>query len=271
MADNKIDKVSSETSSDDNSKAKTQSNQLKSAGDIEIAKLEIERERLELQKNIETSKLEIEKLKLEREKKFWNKNSGTLITASVALAAVIVTLGQVLSTWISQNKQIEMIDRQKEKELALLNEKNRKDWNLNAAKFITDNRKPLFEGSKSEKQLLANVIGTIYPPDVAASILAKLENVSLSPEEDAWRKEREKIVRPSVAESPTNNRPLKRLPQPNDGGGVDIGLGNKYVSEKTVGGCSSRLQTNIENGGVHRCFLTGQDINYCYYDCYPQY
>lgn len=35
-------------------------------------------------------------------------------------------------------------------------------------------------------------------------------------------------------------------------------------------GCPSRLGTNqLGDGIMYSCYLTGEDANYCYYDCYP--
>jgi hypothetical protein len=275
---NETNQVVAKTTLAEKSEGKTQSSHIKTADEIEVAKLEIERERLELQKAIDTSKLEFEKLKLEREHKFWNRNSGVLITGLISFAAVMVSVGQVWSTSIIQNRQmqiaefqknreIEMIDRQKEKELSLLDEKNRREWNLSAAKFVADNRKVLFEGSPQEKELLAKMIGNIYPPNVATSLLAKLENASTYPEEGTWRKEREKIVRPTAAkQNPANNPSLTRLAQSTAGSSIDNDSANKYLSEKKTGGCYSTL----EPGGKIKCYLVGEDANGCYYDCYPQ-
>ena len=34
--------------------------------------------------------------------------------------------------------------------------------------------------------------------------------------------------------------------------------------------CASRLGTNqLGDGKMYSCYLTGEDANYCYYDCYP--
>ena len=35
-------------------------------------------------------------------------------------------------------------------------------------------------------------------------------------------------------------------------------------------GCPGRLGTNqLGDGRMYSCYLTGEDANYCYYDCYP--
>jgi hypothetical protein len=283
MMSSETNQAGAETTSVEKSVSQTQPMGMKSVEELEVSKLEIERERLELQKAVETSRLELERLKLEREHKFWNKHSGVLITGLISLAAVAVSGAQIWSTSITQNKQmeiaqfqkkqeIEMIDRQKEKELSLTDEKNRKEWNLNAAKFVADNRKVLFEGSSQEKELLAKMIANIYPPEVSASLLAKLEDASRPAEENTWRKEREKIVRPTAPEqSPGSNPTLKPLPRRTTEEARDGSLDNRYLSEKKVGGCISKIQTNkLGDGIMYMCYQVGEDASYCNYDCYQQ-
>lgn len=291
---NEADKTVEKTTIDTNSTGEPKVDYIKPGDEIEILKLNLERERFELQKNIENSKLEIEKLKIGREQKFWNRNSGALITATVSLAAVIVSLGQVWSTWISQDKQlqiaalqkgqeIEMINRQKEKELSLLDEQNRREWNLSAAKFITDNRKTIFDGNPQEQKLLAKVIQTIYPPDVAFSLLEKLESASPPDEVSTWREAREKIVRPAGAakrvirvkpDQPVDavnqnklNDPTPQLPPSNAKGSDNL---NGPPVRISGGGCaSSTLTTQVIDGKTYTCYLSGEDDDFCYMECYP--
>lgn len=300
MRGNKADKEVVKTPLDDKSKDKAQSSYKKSNDEVEMVRLGIERERLEIQKDIENSKLEIERLKLEREQKFWNRNSGTLITALVSLAAVIVSSGQVISTWISQNRQlqiaiiqknqeIDMVERQKVKELALLDEQNRREWNLNAAKFIADNRKGLFDGSQQEQKLLAKVIRTVYPPDVAALLLEKLESTSLPSEGSTWREAREKIVRPvsslkrvlgaATAQSADTARQnaANDLAQgvgiliKKDSGemSVDESPENSRRSPQTNGSSTTVCLSTIEDA-MMICRRVGEDANACHYKCYPK-
>jgi hypothetical protein len=35
-------------------------------------------------------------------------------------------------------------------------------------------------------------------------------------------------------------------------------------------GCPARIGTNqLGDGRMYSCYLSGEDANYCYYDCYP--
>jgi hypothetical protein len=160
---------------------------------IETARLKIDRQRLELDKS-----------KAEREKRFWNKNS-TSITALVSLAAVIVSLSQVWVAKISKDKELEITslqklaeldvaDKQKEKELAILTEQRHREWSLNAAKFVTDNRKALFAGTPQERDLFAKLIPTVFPADVSASLLDRLIAASPPTAKGVWSTARANVI-----------------------------------------------------------------------------
>ncbi|MEK6406823.1 MAG: hypothetical protein AABN34_07665 [Acidobacteriota bacterium] len=103
-----------------NTEASTMDSAVLTADQIENARLQVERERLE-----------IDKSKAALDHRFWNRNSGTLIMAVVSLAAVIVSLGQVWASKVSKDRELEItslqkkvelevLDKQKEKELALV-------------------------------------------------------------------------------------------------------------------------------------------------------
>ena len=165
-------------------------------GDIELARLEIEREHLK----IEQSKLQVEN-------RFWNKNTGTVITSLVSLVAVIVSLGQVWVAKIQKDKEIQitalqkklemdLLEKQKEKELALAEEQRNREWNLSAAKFVTENREAIFAGNHSEQELFAKLIPTIFPKDVSDSLLDKLIAVSSPASKKTWQKERFRVLTP---------------------------------------------------------------------------
>jgi hypothetical protein len=277
--DKTVEKAVSATNSADESKT----NYVEPSNETERLKLGLERERFDLQKSIEISKLEIEKLKIERELKFWNRNLGVLITAAVSLAAVIVSLGQVWSTWISQNKQLQIVALQKEKELSLSDEQNKREWNLNAAKFITDNRKIIFEGSPQEQKLIAKVIQTIYPSDVALSLLEKIESASPPSEAGTWREAREKVVRPvgnvkrivrpkvdqpaDGANQTKSNDSVPQSSQSNANGSNNL---NVPLIKLPGGGCRTSMVTNqMGDGKTYTCLLSEESADYCYYQCYP--
>ncbi len=116
-------------------------------------------------------------------------NSGVLISAAVSLAALIVSLGQVWVTKISNERalgvaviqkqsELEQQRIQNEKETTLLEIQKKREWDLSAARFITDNRKAIFSGNPNERWLFAQIIGTVYPPEISTVFLKKIEAAS---------------------------------------------------------------------------------------------
>lgn len=205
----------------ENSILKAEESKLIDKDNIENARLEIEKSKLE----IERAKLEIERMRAEREQRFWYKHSATLITALVSLAAVIVSSGQVLSTWIAKNRELqiasiqkqvelEMADKQKAKELAILEEQHKREWNLNTAKFVTENRRIIFNGNPEERILLAKIIPTIFPEDISLALLTRLETVSAPEAKNTWRVAKRVLTTPEENVSDDKQIEPKKVPLP---------------------------------------------------------
>jgi hypothetical protein len=184
---------------------------------------------------IEKERLEIEKTKLDLETRFWNKNAGTVITATVSLVAIIVSLAQVWVAKISRDTElqvttlqkrleIEVLDKQKEKELAILNEQRNREWSLNAAKFVTENRRAIFDGTIREQYLYAKLIPTIFPKEVADSLLDKLISVSPPSRKKTWRQaQSNSLANGGIREEEfTAERKGRIVPDPTAYGGVRL-------------------------------------------------
>lgn len=94
---------------------------------------------------------------------------------------------------IQKKSELEIQDRQKERELVAQDTQKKREWDLNAAKFITDNRKVIFDGTLQEQRLFAKIIASIYPPDIATSLLERIENASPPESKPTWREVRSAI------------------------------------------------------------------------------
>jgi hypothetical protein len=173
--------------------------------EIEKARLDIERERLEL-----------DRTKSELDKSFFKRNSGVLIPAAVSLAAVIVSLSQVWITKISKEKELEITTIQKKYELNMLEVQKKREWDLSAAKFVIDNRQAIFNGSLEEQRLFAKIIPTIFPEDISASLLTRIETASPPASKAPWREALNNTARPSTSARsvPTSPQQPRSLPQP---------------------------------------------------------
>lgn len=164
--------------------------------ETEKTQLSLERKQLEL----ERKQLELDKAATERDRdrNFFNRNTGVLISAAVSFAAVIVSISQVWVTTISKNKELEITtlqhkadiesqQHQKDRELAISEAQRKRELDLAAARFITDNRKAIFQGSAEEKELFARLIPTLFPPEVSAPLLQRLEKATPGPGAKIWK------------------------------------------------------------------------------------
>jgi len=161
---------------------------------------------------IARKQLDFEKSQAESSRGFLNRNMGVLITAAVSLAAVIVSVGQVWVTTISKNKEIEITrlqhaqdmesqERQKEKELASNEAQRKRELDLEAAKFITEHSKEIFDGSTEDKELYGKLIVTLFPPEVASPLLHRIATASTGPSQQIWQNARNESQSQSVHSS----------------------------------------------------------------------
>jgi len=206
--------------------------------DIEKAHLDIERERLQL-----------EKAQAEINKRFLRTNSGVLISAAVSLAAVTVSLSQVWVTKIQKDKELEIAtiqrksemeiqEKQKERELTAQDAQKKREWDLSAAKFITDNRKAIFNGTQVEQKLFAKLIGSIYPPDVSSSLLERIENASPTASKQTWREIRSAIQQPRKEPTSATNEVKQPLLGESLTNGLKLSPDRKYYMVVRNGGVS---------------------------------
>jgi len=143
--------------------------------EIAFARLEIERGRFEL-----------EKAKSELRQSFFGRNSSILVPAAVSFAAVVVSLGQVWVTKISKDKELELAALQKNQELQIQDAQRKRELDISAARFVTENRQPIFNGTQDEQELFASLISTLFPIEVSGPLLRRLQRTS--PKNDAWTK-----------------------------------------------------------------------------------
>jgi WD40 repeat protein len=150
------------------------------------------------QLGLERKQIEIDKATVERDRSFLNRNSGVLISALVSFAAVIVSIAQVWVTTISKNKEIQITmlqhradmesqERQKDRELALSDTQRTRELDLSAVRFITENRKAIFEGTPEDRELFAKLIPILFPAEISAPLMLRIEKATPGPEGKIWQ------------------------------------------------------------------------------------
>jgi len=75
---------------------------------------------------------------------------------------------------------MEMADKQKEKELAMLQAQKDREWELSKIRFITENQKAIFGGTEEQRKKMATLITTVFPREIAEKLFAKLSATARS-------------------------------------------------------------------------------------------
>jgi hypothetical protein len=193
--------------------------------DLEIKRFEFERDKRERELRLENKRFSLERRRSQFEQRFVNKNLGVLISAAISLAAVLVSIGQVWVAKISKDKELqvasfqkvaedERLDKQKDKELTSQDAERERQWNLSRAKFITENKKTLFDGSAPELKRMSLIIETLFPHDIANDMFEDFKRTADSPQnEKIWSNAQERLQRranilpaPSTATSSQPNK-----------------------------------------------------------------
>lgn len=163
---------------------------------LEAERLQIERERLELDKR-----------KLAFEQRFVNRNLAPILAASVALIGAIIAAGPVWVAQISKSKEVQIAKEQKgrdeaqrEREFAVLQVQQEREWSLNVAKFVAEHSNVIFGGNKEQRGRIARVIAATFPPNIANSLLGNLESTTAALESrKTWSSVREELRRATNA------------------------------------------------------------------------
>lgn len=162
---------------------------------LDVEKLQLEKLKAENDLSLQEKRLdlEIEKLKLDRDKftfeqaktdkteRFINKNVGTVITAVVAFAAVLVSSSQVWVAYITKDKELKVAQEQKKQDTAVLQAQRDRENNLSFTKFVFDNYGKIFGGDLQQQERMQNVILALFPSEVTTPFFKKSEQAATNP------------------------------------------------------------------------------------------
>ncbi|HVF67660.1 MAG TPA: hypothetical protein VM914_08355 [Pyrinomonadaceae bacterium] len=145
-----------------------------------------EEELKEAELKLAREKFDFEKEKAARESRFFYRNSATVITGTISLAVICVSLIQV---WIANiNRQTEVDDarteRQRVADVGKLESERR--WRLESLKFVSDNKKEIFEGTQDQKLTMCRVLSTTFPQEITDVLFARFGGNSFE-EHKFWR------------------------------------------------------------------------------------
>ncbi|AMK78117.1 MULTISPECIES: hypothetical protein [Methylomonas] len=124
--------------------------------------LGIEKTRLQIEQN----RFELEKRRAELENSLLHKHFGAIVAAVVSISAAIVSYAQIQIAQIQKNKELEMLEI-----------KSQRDWKVEAAKFVVENKKVIFSEDDQERQMMRHVISIAFPKEVGDGLLVKVEKI----------------------------------------------------------------------------------------------
>lgn len=142
---------------------------------IELKKLGIELDKKELELDKEKKEFELSKKEETLSQNFFNKYGAVLIPAAVSLAAALIALGQVWPAFISKDKELGIQDSKNIQDSRNAAERTKREFDIGAAKFVVENSEKIFHGKKSDKEIFATLIQTLYPPSTAYPLLLRLQ------------------------------------------------------------------------------------------------
>ena len=123
---------------------------------------------------LEQERLEIEKQRVSADMSFLHRHSGTLISAAVSFAAVVVSITQLWVAEIQKQREYEVTRQQKEKELSLATLESERRWRAEIGKFISDNKEVILRGSLDERTQMRDLMFAIFPSFIVDRAFEKL-------------------------------------------------------------------------------------------------
>jgi hypothetical protein len=148
--------------------------------------LSIEQQRL----TVERARLEIERTRASLESRFVSRHMGSLVTLIVSLAAVSVSVGQLLMAKQQQALEADRASRREQREL-----------NLRFAEFISKNHALLFPTNEDKTIRMRNVLLVTFPPDITGPLFAKLEQAASSVQElSVWQEGLQQVASSKTSE-----------------------------------------------------------------------
>lgn len=110
---------------------------------------------------------------MSRIKTFFKENFSVIVTGLVSLAAVFVSIAQVLVASIDKEKEIALSNANAAEMRRLDEMKATRAWKLDLANFMATHRKDIFSDGKEGIQIKQIMLAT-FPPDVTSSVFGSL-------------------------------------------------------------------------------------------------
>src|SRR5262245_11556117 len=124
---------------------------------------------------IERARLELDIKRYAGEQRFTSKHLATIVTALVSLAAVVVSVSQVVVAYTAKQKEIEQSEKA-----------HMRDWNLKAAEFVAAHQDLIFGADIEKRARITGVMLATFPPDITKVLFQKLADAGPGTEAQSW-------------------------------------------------------------------------------------
>ncbi len=103
-----------------------------------------------------------------------NKKQSHIITIIVSITAVIVSVAQL----VIMHSEIKLNETIHTQEMRFHAEQNRRQWMLDATKFVLENRNSLFECEDEESKQVVQLMNGMFPDEVFSRVSVIMESTS---------------------------------------------------------------------------------------------
>lgn len=173
---------------------------------IEEQELILAKERFQWEKTINEERMKLEKDKLAYDNRFINKHLGVILTTMISIATIIVSITQIGVALVSKQTELNRQEAQKEAELTRLDAQKQKEldlnarnqerqWKLDIAKFISDNKDKIFSNNAIEQKRMSDLILVTFPPEITNVLFQNLENTTSGNDKALWKESQQKAIK----------------------------------------------------------------------------
>jgi hypothetical protein len=142
---------------------------------------------------IEKDRLELEKAKAAMDRKLLNKHLGAVITATISLAAILVSIGQIYSARLTAQNQLRIQELSAENQLRIQESKNRSDEEISRAQLILVHIKQFNNPDEPERKLAASAFILALGEEKANELFKVVRATGTKTAEDTATKGQEQI------------------------------------------------------------------------------
>ncbi|NIM11906.1 MAG: hypothetical protein GTO45_07305 [Candidatus Aminicenantes bacterium] len=209
-------------------------------------KNDIEKEKLEL----ERLRLDVEREKIKAEKRFTSKHLGTIITALISVAALIVSAAQVYIATVNKDKEMELNRLHIERE-----------WKLKTVEYVSNNWGKIFSNNEVDANRMRDIMLATFPEEITGPLFIKLkETVDTEKGKKTWRDGMQTLARVSANKirvflhykDPKDKSTLESISDEISKAGYKA-EGIEKVTQKTEGD----IRFYYEEDEIHAIFIKG--------------